>query len=80
MSAPSANDFINAQIRIFNWGNLRKIDWLLTLVIILLAVIGVSILYSANRSASSATPYYVKQLMFIPVGVLLALMIMCIDY
>ena len=80
MSTPSASDLINAQIRIVNFGNLRRIDWMISLLVLALAAIGVVVLYSANRSASSEMPYYVKQLTFIPVGVLLALLVMCVDY
>ncbi|MFP6597900.1 MAG: rod shape-determining protein RodA [Candidatus Hydrogenedentota bacterium] len=80
MSTPSASDLINAQIRIVNFGNLRCIDWMISLLVLALAAIGVVVLYSANRSASSEMPYYVKQLTFIPVGVLLALLVMCVDY
>lgn len=80
MSTPSASDLINAQIRIINWGNLRRIDWMLSLLVLVLAVIGVIVLYSANRSASVETPYYLKQLMFVPIGVALALIVACVDY
>lgn len=73
-------DVANAHIRLFNWRNLARIDWVLTVLVLLLAFAGILVLYSANRSASSETPYYVKQLMFIPVGVVLALIIMCIDH
>lgn len=80
MTAPSATDLINSQIRIINWRNLRRVDWPLSLLVLMLAAVGVVVLYSANRSAPSETPYYIKQLTFIPIGILLALIIMCIDY
>lgn len=80
MSAPTAHDLIHAQIKIINWRNLRKVDWMLSLLILMLAGVGIVALYSANRSASNETPYYLRQLAFIPVGIMLALVIACVDY
>ncbi|MFP6582307.1 MAG: FtsW/RodA/SpoVE family cell cycle protein, partial [Candidatus Hydrogenedentota bacterium] len=83
MSLSVPNDMSRANIRLFNLGNFARMDWVLSLLVLMLAAIGILVLYSSNRSASTVTgaaPYYLRQLMFIPVGVLLALMIMCIDY
>jgi rod shape determining protein RodA len=80
MSLPTTNRVMSANIRMFNWGNLRQTDWLLLLIITCLAGIGVLTLYSANRSLADSAPYYMKQLTFFPIGVMLALTIMCIDY
>ena len=80
MSIPASNKVMTANIRMFNLGNLRQIDWGLLLIITLLATVGVLTLYSANRSMSDSAPYYMNQLTFFPIGVMLALFIMCIDY
>ena len=80
MSLPTSSKIMTANIRMFNLGNLRQIDWGLLLLITLLAGIGVLTLYSANRSLTDTVPYYMKQMTFFPIGVILALMIMCVDY
>jgi len=76
----ASSDLMSAHIRVFNLGNLRRLDIWLSAVVLLLAAIGVMVLYSTTRSTSSTTPYYLLQMMFIPVGCLVALTIMCIDY
>ncbi|PCJ56176.1 MAG: rod shape-determining protein RodA [Candidatus Hydrogenedentota bacterium] len=76
----ASHDLMSAHIRIFNLGNLRRLDIWLSGIVLILAAIGVMVLYSTTRSTSSATPFYLRQMMFIPVGCILALLIMCIDY
>jgi len=80
MSVPVSKKLMSANIKIFDLGNLRQTDWVLLLIITFLATIGVLTLFSANRSLADTAPYYIKQLTFFPVGVILALAIMCIDY
>ncbi len=80
MSVPVSKKLMSANIKIFDLGNLRQTDWVLLLIITLLATVGVLTLFSANRSLADTAPYYMKQLTFFPVGVILALAIMCIDY
>ncbi len=72
-------DLLDAQISTFNWRNIRRIDWLLTGLVLVLACIGFAVLYSASQSTASAVPYYIKQMVFFAIGVAIALTIMCID-
>jgi len=67
-------------IRAFHPGRLRRIDLLLIAVAALLAIAGVVVLYSANRSVSAATPHYVKQSFFFFAGLGVALFIACFDH
>ncbi len=76
----ASGDLMSAHIRIFDFGNLRRLDLWLAAIVLALAAVGVMVLYSTSRSTSSATPYYLLQMMFIPVGCLIALTITCIDY
>ena len=72
-------DLLDARITIFNIRNLRHVDWLLSVLVVLLAVVGLSVLHSAGQSASSSVPYYQRQLVALLIGLALALIIMCID-
>ena len=80
MTGGFSTEFDNIDIRAFNLSNLRKVDPFLALVILLLAITGFMVLYSTIRSASLETPYYLTQMMFFPVGCLIAAVIMCTDY
>jgi len=71
-------DIEDASVRIFNWRNLRHIDWFLPLVVIILAVIGWATMYSAVRSSDIV--YFRRQIMFFFIGVAIALTLACIDY
>lgn len=55
-------------------------DWVLLLTVLLLAGIGVVNLYSATVSWTSGTPLYMKQLLWLGGGVLIALVICFFDY
>ncbi len=72
-------DILDINVGIFNYRNLKRIDWIFTGLVLLLAFIGLAVLFSASRGASSVTPYYAKQAGFFFAGILLALLIMCID-
>jgi len=72
-------DLLDVRVGIFNYRNLKHIDWLFAGLVVALAVIGLAVQYSASRSAPSPIPFYVKQALFFLVGVVLALGIMCID-
>ncbi len=72
-------DLLDARVSIFNHRNLKRIDWILAGLVVLLALIGLAVLYSASQSTSAPTPYYQKQTMFFAVGIVLALVLMCVD-
>ncbi len=56
-------------------------DWVLLLTVLLVAGIGIANLYSATESwHSSGTPLYLKQLLWLSGGVLIALTICLFDY
>ena len=55
-------------------------DWVLLLTVLLLAGIGIVNLYSTTVSWSAGTPLYMKQLLWLGGGVLVALMICFFDY
>ena len=55
-------------------------DWVLLLTVLLLAGIGIANLFSATASWHSATPLYLKQLLWLSGGVLIALLICLFDY
>ncbi|NIA13995.1 MAG: rod shape-determining protein RodA [Nitrospiraceae bacterium] len=79
MQTVKGYDLLDARISIFNIRNLRHIDWVLSVLVLLLAVVGVSVLYSASQSASSSVLYYQRQLIALLIGLGLALVIICID-
>lgn len=73
-------DLLDARISIFNYRNLKRIDWILTGIVLVLAFIGFAVLYSASRSMSSdGAPIYIRQLCYFVFGAFLALTILCID-
>ena len=75
-----ANDYeiLDAHIHVINWRNIRHIDWMVSLLVVALAVIGFLGLYSASRS--TAANYCQKQMIFFLGGVCVALAIMCVDH
>lgn len=79
MSQSAKFDLLDAQIRTFNWRNLRHIDWVMALLVLALACIGFAALYSASQNSDSTFPYYMKQIIYFLGGVTVALAIMCID-
>ncbi len=71
---------IDTHIGVFNARALRGADLLMLVFFLGLATVGIATLYSANRSLSADTPYYLRQLMFVPFGLALALWVSCLDY
>jgi rod shape determining protein RodA len=80
MSGRVSTEFENIHIRVFNLSNIRKIDPFLALIVLLLAIAGFMVLYSTIRSASVETPYYLRQMMFFPIGCVIAAAFLCTDY
>ena len=76
----SAHDYQteDAIMRVVNLRNLRRIDWLLPIFVISLAVIGWVTMYSA--SAHTGGSHYQKQVMFFLAGAVIAAGIICVDY
>lgn len=81
-------DLLDAHVSTFNIRNVKRIDWLMALLVLGLAAVGLAVLYSASRSTSvspsfnldfAAWPYYQKQAMFFCAGIVLAIGITCID-
>lgn len=68
----------DATVRVFNYRNLRHVDWLLPIFVTLLAVVGWATLYSACRSSEIANFYRQVGAFFIGVGI--AAVIVCVDY
>lgn len=77
-------NLLEAHIHTFNYRNLRRLDWTLVFFTFALAALGLCTLYSASQSASGDQPfyemYYVKQSLFVFVGIAMALLIACVDY
>ena len=71
-------DVHDATLRAFNWRNLGRIDWLLPILVLSLAVAGWVVMYSASRSTHVI--YFQKQVLHFFLGAALALVIICIDY
>ncbi len=71
-------DILDAHIRVFRPYSLRSIDWILSGLVLILAVIGFVCLYSASRS--TAADYWQRQMLFFAIGSFLALIIVCIDH
>ena len=71
-------DVQDATVRVMNFRNLRKIDWLLPLLVLLLAGIGWALIYSATRSTDHSR--FSKQIVFFFMGLAVAMTIICIDY
>ncbi len=73
---------MDSHIRIVNWRNLGHLDWLLVLLVAALAYIGLSNMHSASHGhgAGEATAHFARHGMFLAVGTLLALILVCIDY
>lgn len=74
-----AFDILDARVGIFNIRNLKHVDWMLAGLALALALIGLFLLYSADQSISSPVPYWLKQCVFLLLGIGIALMLMCVD-
>jgi rod shape determining protein RodA len=75
-------DVHDATIRAFNPRNLRHVDWMMPIFMLLLAAVGWAVLYSASRGIDSEDPYYHfhRQVIYFAVGLLIAGLIICLDY
>ncbi len=79
MTSPAKEfDILDAHIRVLNWRNIQQVDWVMSALVVALAVVGLSALYSASQS--TAADYFLKQTAFFLVGALAALTIVCIDH
>jgi len=82
MTKPTIKEFdlLDAKISVFNIRNLKRLDLVMALLVLALAIIGFAVLFSASRSADSGgMPYWAKQVVFFGIGVTVALIILCID-
>lgn len=55
-------------------------DWVLLLIVCLLAGVGILNLYSSTVDWAVSTPIYLKQSLWLGAGVIMALLICCLDY
>lgn len=73
-------EIFGGHIRPFDPYQLRKVDLLLVTLVLVLGAVGLATLVSADRSAAVQTPYYMKQLLFLCAGILIAAGIACFDH
>ena len=75
-------NLMDSHIRIVNWRNLRHLDWILVVLVGALAYMGLSNMYSASYGYEGAesTPHFARQALFLGIGTVVALIIVCIDY
>ncbi len=59
---------------------LTHFDWILVLLVVAVAGIGIGNLYSATSSWGSSTPVYMKQFSWLGLGLLIALTVCAFDY
>lgn len=76
----ASNAIDGSHIGVFNYRQIRRVDWLLVFFVLILAVAGVLTLISANRSFAGGTPHYLKQMLFFAGFAVVALLIACLDY
>lgn len=70
-------ELADAQIGVFNIRNLRRADWAVVLLTAVLMFYGLLTLYHAVTEDDPA--YHIHQLMAVPVGVFLILLLLCMD-
>jgi rod shape determining protein RodA len=68
----------DAIMRAINFRNLRRVDWMLPIFVLMLATVGWVTMYSA--SAHSDASYYHKQILFFVAGAVIATVIIAVDY
>ncbi len=68
----------DVSLRVFNWRNMLRIDWLLSLLVLLLALAGWITMYSASRSSDIS--YFHRQIVYFFLGLVITVFIVCIDY
>jgi rod shape determining protein RodA len=73
-------NLLDSHMRIVNYRNLRQLDWFLLALVAALAWVGLSTMYSASHFGSTETSHFNKQVLFLCVGLVAILVIVCIDY
>lgn len=73
-------DILDAHIGVFDYRNVLRVDRALTILVVVLAGIGLVTLFSASRSATSAVPFYIKQAVWLALGVGAAVAIISFDH
>jgi rod shape determining protein RodA len=68
----------DVSISAFNWRNVGRIDWLMPLLALALAVVGWFTIYSASRTGDPSL--FQKQILFFAIGGGIALVLACTDY
>lgn len=71
-------DVHDATLRAFNIRNLKRIDWLMPILVLCLAAIGWATLYSASNTSNAV--FFQRQVLFFFAGLLVALFVTCVDY
>jgi rod shape determining protein RodA len=80
MSKGREINLADAHLGLFNIRNLKRVDPLMSILVVALAIVGFITLYSVHKSAYSAAPYHTQQMSRFFVGVLVALFIVCLDH
>lgn len=72
----------DSHVGVFNFRNLGRLDFTLTLLVLTLAFVGIMVQFSASRSATpdASFPYYAKHAIRFMIGCSAALIIVCMDY
>ncbi|MBI4556450.1 MAG: rod shape-determining protein RodA [Candidatus Hydrogenedentes bacterium] len=72
----------HSNIGVFDRQNVRRLDPVLSLLVLSLIVVGLAVLTSASRNVSSSIPYYyaAKQVVWFLVGAGCAVLLVCVDY
>ncbi len=71
-------DVHDTTLRAFNIRNLKRIDWLMPILVLCLAAIGWATLYSASNTSNPL--FFKRQILFFCAGLFVALIIICVDY
>lgn len=65
---------------------IQNFDWVLFLVVCILALIGITTIYSATKTITfkngtiTALPYYIKQMIWVGIGIVALFLVLFIDY
>jgi rod shape determining protein RodA len=73
-------NLLDAHMGVFNWRNLRRIDWPLLGLVCAMAGVGFVMLLSSSTDVHASPPHYVRQMLFFLIGLVLALGVVCTDY
>lgn len=58
----------------------RNFDWLLFAVVTLLSIIGIAMIYSATHNTPDLTDYWIRQVVFLGIGVTILFVLAIVDY